>query len=28
LVSGDGTYSLSNFVKTDAVINGVSLIVF
>jgi hypothetical protein len=28
LVSDDGTYSLSNFVKPDADINGVSLIVF
>lgn len=28
LVSGDGTYSLSNFTKTDADVNGVGLIVF
>lgn len=28
LVTGDGTYSLANFVKADADINGVALIVF
>jgi hypothetical protein len=28
LVTGDGSYSLSNFLKADADINGVSLIVF